>query len=396
MRAAFVIPFYGAAIGGGAETQCRLMAENLWKRGVDLEIITTCIKDFTSDWSRNHHPPGLGEVNGVPVRRFEVRPVDGHTLARVNEKLMARAPVTLEEELDYVDNAVNSDAMYHFIGENKSGYVYFFMPYLFGTTLHGVNIAPEKSFIIPCLHDEGYADMRITRRAFQKACGVLFNSRAEMRLAMRMYGGLKLTEPVLMGEGVDEMESADGPRFRAKHGLGDAPFILYAGRRDHTKNTPFLVECFRKYRKLKPSSPMKLVSMGPASVPIPDGIKDHVLDLGYVPLQEKRDAMAAATVLCQPSLMESFSLVIMESWLCGRPVMVHSACEVTRDHVETSGGGFSFGGFPEFYEQIEALLANPALGDKMGKLGGEYVRANYGWDVICGRFMRLLEAAREL
>ncbi|MDH4182935.1 MAG: glycosyltransferase family 4 protein [Nitrospinota bacterium] len=396
MKTAFVIPFYGAAIGGGAESQCRMLAENLKKRGVDVEIITTCIRDFMSDWSHNHHTPGLDEVNGVPVRRFEVRPVNGAVFGKINEKLMARSPLTLEEEVDYADSAVNSDALYHFIGENKKDYLYFFMPYLFGLTLNGVNIAPEKSYMIPCLHDEGYADMRITRRAFQKVNAVLFNSRAEMRLAMRMYDGLRLTEPILMGEGVDQMEEADGQRFRSAHGLGQTPYILYAGRRDQTKNTPLLVEYFRRYRKLKPESPLKLVSMGPASVPIPDEIASHTLDLGYAPLQSKRDAMAGATVLCQPSLMESFSLVIMESWLCGRPVLVHSACEVTRDHVELSGGGFAFGGFGEFFEQVEALVGNPALAARMGRRGGAYVRANYDWDVICGRFIRLLEAARAI
>ena len=396
MKPAFVIPFYGAAIGGGAETQCRMLAENLARRGVDVEIITTCIKDFMSDWSHNYHGAGLDQVNGVAVRRFQVRPVNGEALDNVNQKLMAREPVTIEEELDYANNAVNSDALYHYIGENKRHYAYFFMPYLFGLTLHGVNIAPERSFMIPCLHDEGYADMRMTRRAFAKVNGALFNSAAEMRLAMRLYDGLKLTEPILMGEGVDEMESAEGARFRARYSLGDTPFILYAGRRDHTKNTPLLVEYFRRYIKLRPGSPLKLVSMGPAGVDIPEEIENHVMDLGYVPLQDKRDAMAAATMLCQPSLLESFSLVIMESWLCGRPVLVHSACEVTRDHVELSGGGFAFGGFPEFHEQVEALLNNPSLAYGMGLRGQRYVKANFSWDVICGRFIRLLEAVEAL
>ena len=47
MKTAFVIPFYGAAIGGGAESQCRMLAENLQKRGVDVEIITTRSEDNT-------------------------------------------------------------------------------------------------------------------------------------------------------------------------------------------------------------------------------------------------------------------------------------------------------------------------------------------------------------
>ena len=52
--------------------------------------------------------------------------------------------------------------------------------------------------------------------------------------------------------------------------------------------------------------------------------------------------MAAASLLCQPSHNESFSLVIMESWLCGRPVLVSSQCAVTKDFAKRSNGGLYF------------------------------------------------------
>ena len=396
MKASFVIPFYGEQIGGGAETQCRRLAENLSARGVDVEVLTTTLRSLASDWSHNYWDAGTYEINGVPVRRFEVRPVDGWTFARVNRKLVAGEPLTLEEEVDYMNNAVNSDALYRFIGDNQRGRFYFFIPYLFGTSLNGSAVSPAKSFLIPCLHDEGYAYMSVTRRMFDRVSGALFNSRAELRLAQRLYEGLKNTEPILMGEGVDFISGADPERFRKNHGLGDGRFMLYVGRRDEGKNVPLLIDYFRRYKELKPESDMKLVLIGSGAVDIPAEIADDTIDLGFVSRRDKEDAYAAAEFLCQPSVMESFSLVIMESWLCGRPVLVHSGCGPTAEHVNESGGGLAFESFPEFFEAVETLAGEKELACSMGERGRKYVEANYSWNTICARFKRLFAALEEL
>ncbi|HJM83124.1 MAG TPA: glycosyltransferase family 4 protein [Nitrospinota bacterium] len=396
MKVAFVIPFYGSQIGGGAETQCRRLAENLVSRGFEVEVLTTTLKDLSTNWNHPYHDPGEYIENNVVVRRFVPRKTDTDIFVPVNERIINGEELSLEEEEDYSHNAVNSDAMYQFMAEHKNDYVYFFIPYLFGTSLNGSKIAPEKSFLVPCLHDEGYAKMTVTRKMFQRVNGVLFNSRAEMRLAKTIYRGLPTTESILMAEGVDPVLGADGQRFRAKMRLNDTPFILYVGRRDPGKNTPTLIEYFRRYRKINPSSSLRLILIGPQDIEIPKDEIGYIDDLGFVSLEEKRDAIAASTLLCQPSLMESFSLVIMESWLCGRPVLVHNACEPTREHVHDSGGGLTFDNFPEFYEAVNLLVNNPELATLMGQKGEEYVKANFGWDVICDRFGNLLKSCTEL
>ena len=203
MKTAFVIPFYGDQIAGGAENHCRRLAENLSARGVEVEVLTTTLRDLGSHWNNPCYEPGEYNINGVTVRRFHPRRTDTDLFVPVNRKLMARQAVSVEEELDFANNAINSDAMYQYIGDNKKDYTYFFMPYPFGISLNGTKIAPEKSCIIPCLHDEGYAEMMVTRKMFDRVNAALFNSRAEMELAMNLYDGLKHTEPILMGEGVD-------------------------------------------------------------------------------------------------------------------------------------------------------------------------------------------------
>ncbi|MBI5814562.1 MAG: glycosyltransferase family 4 protein [Nitrospinae bacterium] len=395
MKASFVIPFYGADIGGGAETQCRRLAENLLIRGMEVEVLTTTLRDLGSHWNNIYYEPGVYNVNGVTVRRFNPRFVDTDVFVPINHKIIKREPITPEEELDFMNNAINSDAMFQFIGDNHKDRLYFFLPYLFGTSLKGTSIVPYKSFLIPCLHDEGYAYMDVTRKMFKRVNAALFNSRAEMNLALKIYGGMQSSEAVLMGEGVDDIDGADGARFRKKYELGDTPFLLYAGRKDATKNTPLLIEYFAEYKKLNPKSDLKLVLIGSGAVPIPEEVRASVHDLGFVPIGDKRDAYAAATAFCNPSVMESFSLVMMESWLCGRPAIVHSGCEATSEHALESGAGLTFGNAGEFCEAVDFIVGNPDKASQMGIKGRRYAKENYNWNVICGRFKKFFAACEE-
>ncbi len=69
MRVAFVIQRYGLEVNGGAEVECRQLAERM-SRHMQVEVLTTCAEDYHT-W-RNVYPAGRDEINGVPVRRFPV------------------------------------------------------------------------------------------------------------------------------------------------------------------------------------------------------------------------------------------------------------------------------------------------------------------------------------
>ena len=69
LRLALVVQRYGPEIDGGAEYECRRVAEALAPHH-DVEVLTTCARDYLT-W-RNVYPPGVETVNGVRVRRFPV------------------------------------------------------------------------------------------------------------------------------------------------------------------------------------------------------------------------------------------------------------------------------------------------------------------------------------
>jgi len=386
MKIAFVIPWYGTDIGGGAEAETRRTAEHLHEAHLPVEVLTTCVRDFSSDWGQNYHRSGESLENGVLVRRFPVRRRDRVAFDAVNWKLMHGQPVTPEEEEIYVRENVCSPALSEYIAEHRDQYRFCFIPYMFGTTYWGIVACPGEAYLIPCLHNETYARLGVFRRMFAYVKKLILHTPAELALARSLYD-LAEDELVLLGEGVDTDFMVDGPAFRRKYNLAE-PFILYAGRKDHGKNVVQLIEFFRRYWT-RHGAVCNLVLIGGSPLPSTVEVDSGIQDLGFVPLQDKYNAYAAATLLCHPSLQESFSLVQMEAWVAGTPSLVHGDCAVTREHCLRSNGGLYFTNYAEFEACLDLLLSRPNLRAALGQNGHQYVLEHYRWEIIVERYQRL-------
>ncbi len=393
MKIAFVIPWYGENIPGGAETECRTIAEHLQKAGIDVEILTTCVKDFLSDWNTDYFKEGAYQVNQIPVRRFSVRKRDTALFDSINYKLMQNQKISLKEEEIFIHEMINSDNLYRYIREHGSEYeFYLFIPYMFGTTYYGSQIHPEKSILIPCLHDESYAHLSIYKKMFRQVAALLFLSEPERFVANCLYQ--PTCRQIVLGGGIDTAFSYDPERFRKKYKIFE-PFILYAGRKDPGKNVPLLLDFFLQFKQDNPSD-LKLVLIGSGNIDIPSGAKKDIIDLGFVSLQDKYDAHSAATILCQPSINESFSIVIMESWICETPVLVHGNCAVTKDFCVKSNGGLYFTDYFEFKESVQFMLDRPVIRKKMGQSGKQFVLDNFSWETIVNNYKKELLKIKNL
>ncbi|MDY0129148.1 MAG: glycosyltransferase family 4 protein [Methanosarcina vacuolata] len=386
MKLAFVTPWYGN-IPGGAESECRRTVENLQKHGIEVEILTTCIKEFLSDWNTDFYEEGIYNLNGVNIRRFSVRKRDTVRFDKINYKLMHGLKISPEEEKTFMREMVNSPGLYSYIAEHGVDYDYFlFIPYMFGTTYYGSCIYPEKSVLIPCLHDESYAYLNIYKTMFENVKGVIFHAFPEKILANQLYN-LNNRQTVL-GEGIDMDFVYNPDRFREKYGI-KTDFILYAGRKEAGKNVPLLIDFFARYKKHR-NNELKLVLIGSGTIEIPSENRNDIIDLGFVLLQDKYDAYSAATFLCQPSLNESFSIVIMESWLCKSPVLVHGDCAVTKDHCIKCNGGLYFNDYYEFEGCLDFYIEHPAARKIMAENGMSYVIENFSWDKIVEKYIEFL------
>jgi glycosyltransferase involved in cell wall biosynthesis len=386
MKLAIVVPRYGQDILGGAETFARQLAEHLPRPEFQVEVLTTCASDLLA-W-RNVYPAGSTLINGVRVWRYPVdhRFYQERLYNDLTNKFSKYRPATLDEEYAWIDQLAHSPTLYEHIARWGSKYdLLIFVPYIFGTTLYGATLWPERSIIWPCLHDEPFAHFLQTRLMLASCRGIMFTTEPERKLAETKLG-VHNPGAYVVGFGLDDVRG-DAQRFRAKFGLHD-PFMLYSGRFDSMKNLLELLRFFVEYKRWQPS-PLKLVLMGEGPLAIP--VHRDIISIGFQSRQDKLDAYAAATLLCQPSLMESFSIVIMESWLTGVPVLVNGDCDVTLDHVVRSNGGLYYQGFDEFSATVDWLMQHADECARMGQLGRAYVLREYNWNVVLDRFRAAVE-----
>lgn len=386
-KLAFVPPWYSETLGGGAETACRTLAHLLLSSGIDVEVLTTCVKDFRSDWSVNHYDPGETVEESIPIRRFGVRPRNTDAFNFVNSKLMAGEAISSADEDTFLREMVHSPTLYDFIAAHKTSYVFAFIPYMFGTTVAGSLQAPRESVLIPCLHDEAYARMSVFQRIFASATGSIFLSEAERDLALKLYGP-DIRVLGVAGLPINTRATGDPERFRRKYDIKD--FLVYVGRTDAGKGADILLDYFIRYVR-KSDEGLHLVFLGPSRLAIPPDLETRVHFLGFVSEEDKHDCLSAARMLCVPSVMESYSIVLMESWVAGTPVMVNEQCAVTTSFCQRSNGGLWFRNYEDFHGILEWLREHPTMAAAMGRNGQAYVVNEFSPEAVAGRYVQILE-----
>jgi len=385
---AFVCPrFSDGQSAGGAETLMRQLAEHAAERGMRVTFLTTCATDHFT-W-QNSIAPGCRTKGALEVFYFPVdEDRDIGVFRRNQQSISRRQDLSLAQEREWIENSVNSRKLYEHLRTNGDEYDRIVAgPYLFGLTYFAALIHPERTLLVPCLHDEPFAYLKIMQELFARVSGCMFNSDPEAALARGLYD-LPKKKCHIVGMGLDSFET-NAADFADKHKIS-APYILYSGRREELKGTPLLMDYMAAFR-LRTAKDIKLVLTGSGPINPPSVLSPHLLDVGFVSEEEKHAAMAGALAFCHPSTNESFGIVLLESWLAGSPALVHSGSEVLRFQCEQSGGGLWFSNYPEFEEELMLLIENPELCQRLGHAGRNYVLTEYTWENVETRLFSALE-----
>ena len=386
---AYVCPRYAEGnTVGGAETLLKAQAHHAAAAGRRVSFLTTCANNHFT-WE-NEIPEGARRDGKVEVHYFPVdTDRDLEAFSHAQELISRRARYTPEDEDAWLSNSVNSTALIGHLRKAGASYDRIVIgPYLFGLTYYASHIFPLKTFLVPCLHDEGFAYTRALRHMFQRVAGQLFNTDVERDFARRLYD-LPETRCHVVGVGIDAHDT-DPDATSRHHGI-DGPYILYSGRREPLKGTPLLIEYFRTFRE-RTGRPLRLVFTGTGEISIPKEISDSVTDLGFVSEQEKLDAMAGAVSFCHPSVNESLSIVILEAWLAGTPALVHARSAVMQSQCRKSNGGLWFRDYPEFEEALLFLLDQPAGREALASAGKSFTEREYCWSAIEAKLLAALDA----
>jgi glycosyltransferase involved in cell wall biosynthesis len=357
-RVAVVSPQFGEHVLGGAERSLRLIATTLAEAKHSVEVFTT-------------GAAGSAEENGIRIHRFAAE--------RVNETILAAA----SQVRDYLEQTRYSHALIDTLDRRQREFDAIIVgPYANGLTCEIARRCGERTVLMPCFHDEPLARQPELHAAFSQVAGFLFHSAEERELAQTELGQSHPNAEII-GTYVDA-RPGNAERGRRLAGI-DRPYLVYCGRYCREKNLPELLDWLQRYDSEYPGR-FRFVFAGAGAIAFPP----CVTDLGFLPEQDKADLIAGAVALLQPSVNESLSLVALEAWQAGVPVIYRAGCAVMEGHRQHGGRGAAAGSYEAFREMLSALAKDPATWKALGERGRDYVQRHYS---SRGHFQKQIEAA---
>jgi glycosyltransferase involved in cell wall biosynthesis len=385
VKLAVVVQRYGQSINGGAELHARYIAEHL-ARHAEVEVLTTCATDYIT-W-RNELRAGDEMVNGVPVRRFGVRhPRDPQRFGRRSQYVFEHQH-SIADELDWLDQeGPASSALVRHLARHARSYDFCLLfSYRYFHAYHGARAVSDRAVLVPTAERDEAIGLTVFRSIFRGVRALMYNS-PEERAMIEAVSANQDVPGVVVGVGSDVPAYPQPHRFRQKYNI-HGPFAIYVGRIDENKGCAELFRFYEGYRRSSADA-LSLVLVGNSLLPIPAHPK--IRHLGFVDDADKFDAMAAAELLIMPSYFESLSMVALEAWGLGRPVLVNGRCEVLKGQAVRSNAGLYYETEAEFVEALRALEHNRWLAGSLGRNGRQFYKDNYDWPVIERKYMDMFD-----
>jgi glycosyltransferase involved in cell wall biosynthesis len=382
VKIGFIVQRYGREILGGSETLARQLAERLSRRH-EITVLTTTAKDYIT-W-RNEFPPGEDKVRGVRVIRFAVEGErDLESFNKFSDEIY-KGQRTREQELEWLhrQGPVVPELIEYLKKEHESFDLLVFFTYLYYPTYYGLQVAPEKSVLLPTAHDEPPLRLGIFREMFLLPSSFLFNTEAEELLVLDRFPVHKKMRETI-GMGMELLDQPDINAFRRSHEI-PGKYLLYAGRIDAGKGLEELFRYFEFYKEEHPGAGnLQLILIGKLGMKLPEN--SSIRYIGFVDEGAKLSAMAGAVAVVQPSRLESLSIVTLEAFSVGTPILANAASRVLTDHCRRSNGGLYYDDFEVFEEALTLLLSDRNLGRSLGRNGQQYIKDHYGWNKLLPKY----------
>jgi glycosyltransferase involved in cell wall biosynthesis len=390
-KVAFVVQRCGVEVNGGAEALCLSVARamtTVW----DVHIVTTCARDYAT-WE-NHYPAGIEIIDGVTVHRF---PVDRKRNTRIFDDLSARIINRLDsagetEQTRWMqEQGPFSTPLLAFLRDNVAEYeAFYFFTYLYATTYFGLPLVEGKAVLVSFAHDEWPIWLNMWESFFERPRHFIFSTPEERDFLRRRFPAATL-EGAVVGVGIGLPGQPIPQRFTGRYGITNH-YVLYLGRIDEAKNCSALIAYFDHFKRQidREGSDLILILLGREAMPIPQ--RPWMRHLGFVDEQTKFDALAGCEALIMPSQLESLSLVLLEAWKVGRPVLVNEASDVLVGQTRRAQGGLWFSDRDEFGVALRTIVYD--VGEALGDKGRAFVEANYTWPAVVEAYGRSLAHLR--
>lgn len=396
MKILHVVQAYHPAIGG-SEWLTKNFSEYMVSRyGDEVTVFTTNAYKPEAFWRTKgpFMPPGTEQINGVTVRRFRV--FNGLQLLR---RLLAqgsrRLNLPYNDWLRTIQTGPLIFDMTQAIADSGADVVlatafpFLHMYY----ALAGARRAGTPLVFLGSIHtaDEWGYDRKMMYHAIQRADAYVALTAFERDYLVQR--GVRTDKITVIGGGVDAsaFARADGTTIRKRYGWGDDPVVGVMARQSALKRLDILLRAMPKVWAIRPNTHLLMAGARTSYSPqigrmiqaLPSEQRSRVTVAHDFPEDEKPHLLAACDVIVHPSGNESFGLILIEAWACGRPVIGADVGAISSVIDEGRDGLLTRYLDPESTAQaILELLGDPLRRIRMGEAGRRQVLENYTWEIV--------------
>jgi glycosyltransferase involved in cell wall biosynthesis len=406
MKVLHVTQGYWPAIGGTELLIQRVSEELVAQYRDDVTVFTTdCYTGESFFLPGRRLPAGWEELNGVHVRRFQVRAQRLSLLARHVQAPFFRHRVPFNQYLRAVAGGPLVPGLTRAIRDREADVVAassFPLLHMFAA-MRGAHSSGRPAVLHGGLHPEdiwGFQRSMIYR-AIRK---VYYIANTQYEADYVISRGADPGRVTVVGVGVDpdQFNGVSPDDARQMLGLDDGPVVGFIGQIGGHKGVGALVTAMPRVWQSHPRAQLLIAGGRTGYYPeveqmiarLPSAQRARVrLFPDFAPGQ-KGALFAAVDVFAYPSGYESFGIAFLEAWTAGKPVI---GCRrgaiptVIRDGVD--GLLVNYDDPHMLALAVDFLLKNPDMRAQFGGAGREKVLARYTWPEIARRFRAVYELA---
>lgn len=380
-----VVPyFYPAWAYGGIPRLAYGLARALGERGCRVTVVTTDAGDRTSRLPAGEHD--LGGITVHRLRNLSNRLAYDHQLF-----LPAGARGILDRVVESAD-VVHLHGFWHLLNNAAVA----------AAARHGVPVVMTPNGTLLALERKQKLKevwhAVLGRPVMDATSRYIAVSRAELNQFARAGVDPDRTHLVYNGLDLGEFEALpDRGVFRAQHGLGDRPIVLYLGKLTPRKGVDHLLDAAAR---LSPDVVLVVAGNDMGVQPALEAqtreleLGDRVRFTGLLTGPDRLAALADADLLVYPSTDEIFGLVPFEGLLCGTPAVVSDDCGCGQLVAQARAGELVRYGDPSALARtISLLLQDDGRRRRMAARGRAFVERHFAWPTIAAQTEAVYRAA---
>jgi glycosyltransferase involved in cell wall biosynthesis len=395
-----VVPIYLPGILPGCSKYVRDISNGLAKRGHDLTVLTS-----NAVTGRGWVDPLFGKYSSLKEERInQIRVKRLKTLWQITSasylvKKVAGAflPTSTRDTLSLFSAGPCLSGLKRELEKESYEIIHVTaFPFALVWLVRNACQSLGKPFVCtPLIHFEDPSHSNpLLWKALDDAASVIVCSNYEREGMIRKGIDPSRIHLIPMGIDLDEWANPVGERFREKYHLEGKKIILFAGTKGYNKGALHFLQAMKKIGRVAKDVVWVAIGLKTEDWEREKGRagETNLLDLGYVSEEEKRDAFAGCDLFVMPSRYDSFGIVYLEAWRCGRPVIGANVGAIP-EVIEEGRDGLlvEFGNVDQLASSVLYLLNSPDLCREMGERGREKVFKKLNW----GKTLPLIEKVYE-